>query len=628
MTTSAVSKPRTCLYFFPLESIGLHGVPGLEFLPTFEPDTALLPGRHLAHVLFEVLEGADSTLEDLLSGPEQLDPASTADLALHHAASGDDTEARDLDRGDDLDPALADLAVGGFAQALGRTLHILCQLVDHVVVADLDLRPLGRGRAGRSRLQVEADDDRARDARQQQVGGAHGSHALAHDLDRDHGVLDLLERGEQGFERALGVRLDDQAQLFDLALLRPARQVFQGDARGNVARGFLGPLLDQLGEGDLARRLFRADHLEDVPRLRHLAHAGNDHRGRRRSIRDAAAAVVSQRTDAAVDVATDKVVADLQRPGLHQNRRHGPATALEVGVNDGADRVAVRVGLELEDIGGEHDGREQVVDARARLGAQVDALVLPAVVACHDSLLGQLLMHPIHVGVVFIDLVDGDDDRHLGGPRVMDRLDRLWHHAVVGRYNQDDEVGDLRAPGAHGGEGFVAGILEAMSFLITSTGLTPSLSARSLTDSVGGSTARRSPLVSILVATAGLKAVRAASIAPGARGAAAFRVSLRCWRKLTSSFWLMPSSRASSCAFMPELLIMPPGPNSKPGGASALGGPWVSPPAVRATSPQGGEGDLIYRISSQSSGWTGVFRARSTDRRLRANSMHSAVAWR
>src|SRR2546421_578126 len=135
----------------------------------------------------------------------------------------------------------------------------------------------------------------------------------------------------------------------------------------------------------------------------------------------------------------------------------------------------------------------------------------------------------------------------------------------------------------------VARILEAMSFLMTSTGLTPSFSARSLTDSVGGRTARRSPLVSILVATAGLNAVRAASIAPGARGAAAFRVSLRCWRKLTSSFWLMPSSRASSCAFMPELLIMPPGPNSKPGGASALGGPWVCPPAVRATSPQGGE---------------------------------------
>src|SRR5436305_7802859 len=264
MTTSAVSKPRTCLNFFPLESIRLHGVPGLEFLPTFEPDTALLPGRHLAHVLFEVLEGADSTLEDLLSGPEKLDPASTADLALHHAASGDDTEARDLDRGDDLDPTLPDLTIRGLAQALGRALDVLRQLVDDVVVADLDLGALGSGRVRRRGLEVEADDDGAGDARQQQVRVAYRAHTLADHLDGDHGVLDFLECGQQRFERALGVRLDDQAELFDLAFLGSASQVFERDARRDVARRFLRTLLDQLGEGDLARRLFRADHLEDV----------------------------------------------------------------------------------------------------------------------------------------------------------------------------------------------------------------------------------------------------------------------------------------------------------------------------------------------------------------------------
>ena len=70
-----------------------------------------------------------------------------------------------------------------------------------------------------------------------------------------------------------------------------------------------------------------------------------------------------------------------------------------------------------------------------------------------------------------------------------------------------------------------------------STGLTPSFSARSLTDKVGGRTTRRSPLASTLTATeVGLNAERAASIAPGASGAAAFRVSRRCWRKFTSSF--------------------------------------------------------------------------------------------
>src|SRR3989454_12185820 len=106
----------------------------------------------------------------------------------------------------------------------------------------------------------------------------------------------------------------------------------------------------------------------------------------------------------------------------------------------------------------------------------------------------------------------------------------------------------------------VARIFEAISFLITSTGLTPSFSARSFTDSVGGRTARRSPLVSILVVTvAGLKAGRAASIAPGARGAAVLRGSRLCWGKVTNSLWVMARSRARLFGLMVELLLIAPG---------------------------------------------------------------------
>src|SRR5205814_7668023 len=104
----------------------------------------------------DVLGGCDMTPDDLLSVPEKLDPASTADLALHDAGSGDDAKARNLDRGDDLDSTLPDLTIRRLAQALGGALDVLGQLVDDVVVADLDLRPLGGGRAGRRRLEVEA----------------------------------------------------------------------------------------------------------------------------------------------------------------------------------------------------------------------------------------------------------------------------------------------------------------------------------------------------------------------------------------------------------------------------------------------------------------------------------------
>ena len=62
----------------------------------------------------------------------------------------------------------------------------------------------------------------------------------------------------------------------------------------------------------------------------------------------------------------------------------------------------------------------------------------------------------VGVGLRLVDLVDGEDHRHAGGLRVVDRLDRLRHHAVVGRHDDDRHVRDLGAAGAHGGEGFVA----------------------------------------------------------------------------------------------------------------------------------------------------------------------------
>ncbi len=56
----------------------------------------------------------------------------------------------------------------------------------------------------------------------------------------------------------------------------------------------------------------------------------------------------------------------------------------------------------------------------------------------------------------FVDLVDGHDQRHVGGAGVVDGLLGLRHDAVVGRHHQDHDVGDLGAAGAHLGEGLVA----------------------------------------------------------------------------------------------------------------------------------------------------------------------------
>ena len=75
-------------------------------------------------------------------------------------------------------------------------------------------------------------------------------------------------------------------------------------------------------------------------------------------------------------------------------------------------------------------------------------------------MLGELLLDAIEVGLGPVDLVDRDDDRHLGRARMIERLDRLRHHAFIGRDHQDDDVGDLGAARTHRGERLVAGRID------------------------------------------------------------------------------------------------------------------------------------------------------------------------
>ena len=74
----------------------------------------------------------------------------------------------------------------------------------------------------------------------------------------------------------------------------------------------------------------------------------------------------------------------------------------------------------------------------------------------HQAELGELALDPLRLRVRLVDLVDRHDDRHVCRLGVVDRFLGLRHHAVVGRDHQHDDVGDLRAAGAHQRERRVA----------------------------------------------------------------------------------------------------------------------------------------------------------------------------
>src|SRR6185437_626582 len=99
-------------------------------------------------------------------------------------------------------------------------------------------------------------------------------------------------------------------------------------------------------------------------------------------------------------------------------------------------------------------------DSLTRVGRDVDEHVFAAPSLGDHFLLGELGAHPVRVRTVLVDLVDRDDDRHPRCAGVLNRLDRLRHHAIVRSHHQDDDVRRLRATREHRREGGMARSVE------------------------------------------------------------------------------------------------------------------------------------------------------------------------
>jgi hypothetical protein len=120
----------------------------------------------------------------------------------------------------------------------------------------------------------------------------------------------------------------------------------------------------------------------------------------------------------------------------------------------------LRVGLELQDIGGEQNHLEQLIEVLLLLRGHRHHHRCAAPVFGDEIQLGELALHVVGIGTGLVDLVDRDDNRHVRRLRVIDRLPRLRHHAVVCRDDEDDDVSDLGAAGAHERERFMTGRVE------------------------------------------------------------------------------------------------------------------------------------------------------------------------
>ena len=114
------------------------------------------------------------------------------------------------------------------------------------------------------------------------------------------------------------------------------------------------------------------------------------------------------------------------------------------------------IGLEILQIGHQQDHLEQQVEILLHLGRDRNHDGVAAPIFGQQAAVGELLLDALRLRVGLVDLVDRDDDRHLGGAGVVDGFERLRHHAVVRRHHQHHDIGDFGAARTHAGERFVA----------------------------------------------------------------------------------------------------------------------------------------------------------------------------
>ena len=271
-------------------------------------------------------------------------------------------------------------------------------------------------------------------------------------------VAQLFQGLLHGLHAALHVRLDNQVQGQLLALLNGGKQVLHGHLGHGGFPGRL-ELLPALVR-HLTAELVVAHGNDLVARGGHVIKAHDLHRrGGTRGFH-ALATVVDHSPHTAGGQAGDDVVAHVQGTVLHQHGGQGTAGFIQLGLDNDATAQPVGIGAQLHHVRLQEDHFQQLIHAHAGLGADGHHDGLAAPVLAHHVVLGELLLDLVGIGAFLVHFVDGNNDGHLGGLGMVDGLNGLGHHAVVGGHHQHGDVRSLGAPGAHGGKRLMAGRIQ------------------------------------------------------------------------------------------------------------------------------------------------------------------------
>ena len=145
-----------------------------------------------------------------------------------------------------------------------------------------------------------------------------------------------------------------------------------------------------------------------------------------------------------------------QRAFLHEHRCNRPPALIKPCLNNGSLGLLVGICPEIKHFSLQQHHFKQLVDIYILLCRHLNKKSVAAPLLGKQAVVTQFLAHFFGIGLGLVDLVDGHNNRNLGGAGMIYRLYGLGSGPLFGGNDKNDDIGNLRAAGAHGRECFVA----------------------------------------------------------------------------------------------------------------------------------------------------------------------------
>ena len=267
--------------------------------------------------------------------------------------------------------------------------------------------------------------------------------------------LNLHEGLFQSFHSTRNVTLDDEVEGLDLAIFESFSEVFERDTLTSLRKLSITLSCFTLFSNLAGCAVFFGNQ-ECVTSARNARETLYLDWTRRCCGVDGLTVFINHGTYTAIGSTGNNGVTYTKSSRFNQDGCYSTASLIQTCFNGNTASILVGVCTQVQtSICSQQYGIKQISNTLTAHCRDVNEHHIATVFFGNQVVFGQLLTYLARVGFRLINLVDGNNNRHVGSLSMVQGLNGLRHDAIVSCNNQDCDVGYLSTTSTHRREGFV-----------------------------------------------------------------------------------------------------------------------------------------------------------------------------